>query len=759
VKLDRSVIFLIGMGLLLSVGFIAVLVTPAPPPDTRPVDPSDPEYISPYGMKQRERGPRRPEVGSPEGRHKDDPAVPAKVGAKGAKGVKGAKGIKGTKKGPPPKRRKIERVPDDSRRWIVRYFLFPFTLGLFGLLGWGVWRARRTPGMALAAGVSLLLGAAAIWPVIPSPRSQVLQRDVEFRDSVDSVEVVAAVKESLPRLTDVTGRHSYPEGATWLSGGPAWLAYLPAAFIAVFTGPVGGHNLGLGLHVAMLALAAWGMGRALGLGPILALLAASGAAMAPKILAEMDACSLDRATFYLIPLFFLCLHKATLERGRLWPILGGVCLGAVFLGQTYYGLYLAAVCPLLVIPRIVGKGYKQRLSRLALLAVVGAAALLPGVIALDRSTRGTVYQRHGGSFSETFPDLLEPMDFEQAYHEIQGYGEGRFHMANPRDRLLTTLANSSTMHDVLAPSDSISGNSLYWGLVVLAILLVRPRRRPLVLIATWDVFVLLLFAMGPFLQTPRTIMEIPLPYYGYMLAIPGFDGLKNVWRFLVMAATISTIPLALGLQGLLQRLELKKNWKVPPWGRGIIVAVSTFCLCFFHVPLMEKEPEPGDPAAENWKPPPVLTYPYPRTVKYLFPKALEKIEAGQGAVALPIRHPLTMRVRMAAVRADLHLVNQPSFGTPPRTKLPVWYDGNPFLNRLAHISGSRRAGRDLPYTNKVKSKTFAELNKYGLRYVVVFRDEMNKEKLKATEVFLDKETKKVADDGIVAVWEIGVKTK
>ena len=757
-KLSRSTLFPAGMGVLLATGFLAVLLTPAPAPDSRPVDPSDPQYMAPYGMVQREQGPDRPEAGSPEGRLKGGAAGPAAKGTKGLKGVKGVKGTKGVKgakgaKKGPRKRPTLERNPDNSRRWIVRFFLIPFTLGMLGLLGWGIWRARKTPGLPLAVGVSLLLGAAAIWPVLSSPTGQVLQRDVEFRDSVDSVEVVAGVRESLPRLTDVTRRHSFPEGATWLAGGPAWLAYLPAAFIAIFTGPVGGHNLGLGLHVAMLALAAWALGRALGLGPILALLAASGAAMAPKILAEMDACSLDRATFYLIPLFFLCLHKTTLERGRLWPILGGVCLGAVFLGQTYYGLYLAAVCPLLVIPRIIGKGFKQRLSRLALLAVVGAAVLLPGVIALDRSTRGTVYQRHGGSFSETFPDLLQPMDFEQAYHEIQGYGEGRFHMANPRDRLLTTLANSSTMHDVLAPSDSISGNSLYWGLVVLAVFLARPRRRPLVLIATWDVFVLLLFAMGPFLQTPRTIMEIPLPYYGYMLAIPGFDGLKNVWRFLVMAATISTIPLALGLQGLLQRLELKKGWKVSPWGRGIIVAVATFSLCFFHVPLMEKEPEPGDPAAANWKPPPVLTYPYPRTVKYLFPQALAKIEPGQGAVALPIRHPLTMRVRMAAVRADLHLVNQPSFGTPPRTKLPVWYDGNPFLNRLAHISGSRRAGRELPYTDRAKS--FAELKKYGLRYVVVFRDEMDREKLKATELFLDKETKKVADDGVVAVWEIG----
>jgi len=636
----------------------------------------------------------------------------------------------------------------------VRLVLAPITLGLLALAALLIWRARRTRGLRLAVALSLLMGAASVWPVFSSLTEQALLRDIRYRDGIDSIEMVASIQESLPRLSDMTRRYSYPEGATWLSGGPSWLGYLPAAFISVFTGPVAGHNLGSGLHMALLALAAWALGRALGLGPILAFLVAAGAAFSPKILLELDSCSLDRSTFYLVPLFFLCLHKATLEKGWRWPVIGGVALGAVFYGQTYYGLYLAAAAPLLVLPRLIARDGHRRLVRLALLGAVAAAILAPGLLALDRATVDTVYETPKQTMRQAFTDPLAPLDFSSV-ENLRNY-RGRPEMDTPRTRLLSTIAQSLSWSSVKAPEYMITGNSIYWPLVLLALLL--AKRRMLCLVAAIDVVVLLMFSLGPFLKDGGEILGHAMPYYAYMLLVPGFENLKNVERYLLLAATISTIPLALGLQGLIQRLEAWRKFTLPAWARGVIVAVSVFGLCFLHLPYNEQAPElkPGDPPYE---PPPRLTYPNPSTVPFIIPEALEDLPGDQGAVVLPVVHPLSIPIRVATVQAGFLQVNGPSFGTMSRTRLSLWYEDNPFLNRLVRLSGSTRTNRDAPYDAKALKTAMAELRKHKMRYVVMFRDEMKKarHRVKEAEAFLDQHLKKVKDDGVVAVWEVGGK--
>ena len=645
----------------------------------------------------------------------------------------------------------LKRETDTSRQWIVRLVLLPITLGFLILAGALIWRARRTSGLRLAAALALLMGAASVWPVFASLTEQALLRDIRYRDGIDSIEMVASIQESLPRLSDMTLRYAFPEGATWMSGGPNWLGYLPAALISVFGGPVAGHNLGSGLHMALLALAAWALGRALGLGPILALLVGSGAVFAPKILLELDSCSLDRSTFYLVPLFFLCLHQATMKPGWRWPAIGGVALAAVFYGQSYYGLYLAAAAPLLVLPRLVSRDFPRRLARLALLGLVAGLVLAPGLIALDSVTRDTVLAAPEQTMLEAFADPLHPVDFDEVQENLRNY-RGRPAMNSPRTRLLSTMAQSLTWDSIRSPEYLITGNSIYWPLALLALLL--AKRRALCLIAIFDVAVLLIFSLGPFLKEEGAIIGTPLPYYAYMLLVPGFENLKNVERYLLLAATLSTIPLALGLQGLIQRLEAWRKISVPAWGRGVVVAVVTFLLCFLHLPYNEQAPDDIRPEDPPWVPPPRLTYPNPSVVPFKIPQALADLPSGQGAVVLPIVHPHSIPIRVATVQAGLLQVNGPSFGTMARTRIPLWYEDNAVLNRLCQVSGSNRTARDMPHDDL--GPAMAELKAKELRYVVIFRQEMRKvrHRVEPAEAFLNEHLKKVKDDGDVAVWEI-----
>ena len=79
---------------------------------------------------------------------------------------------------------------DTSRNWMVRFVLLPMTLFFLLILCWGLRGSSKTPGLKLAAALSLLMGAAAVWTVLPAPASVALLRDVNFRDGVDSMEVL-----------------------------------------------------------------------------------------------------------------------------------------------------------------------------------------------------------------------------------------------------------------------------------------------------------------------------------------------------------------------------------------------------------------------------------------------------------------------------------------------------------------------------------------------------------------------------------------
>lgn len=651
-----------------------------------------------------------------------------------------------------------ERWTDHSREWMVRSVLVPVTVLLLAVGLVGAWRARRTRGLWLAVLVSAGLGALAIHPLLHDLAHQVLMEGDEFTDPVDSIAQVAATADSLPRLSDVTRRFSFPEGSSWVVTGPSWLGYLVPAVVSWWRGPVVGHNVGLAVGMALLALFSWALARSLGAGRFSALFASGGAVLAPVMLDELDAMSLDRSTLFLVPLFFLCFHRAASQRSWGWPLAAGIALAAVFYGQVHYGIYLAAACPFLVLPRLVGPGVRARLGRMLVVGVVAFLIMLPGLEVLRQGTSDTPYNDATTTLRETTADLLHPVEPQQARDYVRNYDprQGGLNdppMATPQDRLLAAVARSLTLRDVVSPSELFTGRALYWLLAALSIGFALAARRGAVAVATADVFVLLLFALGPFLRTGDQVRLVPLPYYLDFLFIPGFEQLKQVYRYVLLAATISSVPVAVGLEGVFRRFREK-----PPERWRWIELPAVALLLFFAVAVRAA-------GINFWQWPPRIHYAsagerslvtttvwWPHARSLSLPASLEELDPG-GALAIPIEEPIDSKVAVHALQVGLSLVNSPPFGLPRKLHLPFWMETNGILNDLAWASGSDRPNRRIHGGDK--QRDLQDLHDQGLRYVVLYRDLLPGPELVApTEAVLDRWFERKGDDGQVAVWAL-----
>ena len=639
--------------------------------------------------------------------------------------------------------------------WMVRLGLAPITLLFLVLGGLGVWRARRMRGLLLGAGVSLAVGLLAIAPALPRLGSVLLQKDLGHTDPPDSVAQIAAVAQSLPRLSDISWVYDFPEGASWVVTGPSWIGYLLPSVLSWIAGPVVAHNLGIGLHIALLALAAWALARALGAGPKAALLAGISPCFLARMADEIHRLSIDRSTLFLIPIFFLCLHKAAEDRGWRWPVAAGAALAAVFYGQLYYGLYLCAACPLLVLPRLVGPLPLRRLGRMALVGVVAVGLMGPGLYLLVEGTAGTPYHEDEASLADAVDDLWRPVDADQVEQFIRHHGPehapgAQAPMGTATDRLLTAVTRSLTLPGFLQPSMLMPGHRHFFLLIGLSVLLARRRR--LALVAGLDVAILLVFAMGPLLRTGPFEVAFPLPYYLDFLFVPGFEQLKQLNRFVMMALAISAVPMALGLHGAGSRIA--ERWS---WSRGRVAGVAAVLLTcalamalalvelrFKELRSLERDSDAHRFFQTYWLSPEIQPIP-----------ARPALEAVQGAavLALPLDHPIPAELSVSAMSAGLMLVNEAPFGSSMNRSSPYWFETNALLNEALHRSGSSRAGSILPLTDP--QAALRDLRAGGLQGVVLYRDLLVGPELAGpTEALLDAHLLRVAEDEHTVVWRV-----
>lgn len=613
-----------------------------------------------------------------------------------------------------PRMRLWPRPAEPSRVGLVRWGLLPVTLVL---LGTAVLAVRRPPPGwrwgVLAAGTAAAL---AVGPVLCAPGSTLLDAGGAFADPPNSVATIRAIADTLPRATDVSTAFSLPDGHSWLVLGSSWAAYLVAAPLAGLTTPLVAHNLTLALLLFALGLSAWLLATDLGARPGAAVFAAGGAVLAPRLLGELDQLSLDRAWLFPVPLFLLALDRAAREPGWRWPVFAGAALAALLLGQTHYGLYLATAAPLLVLPRLVGPHPLRRLGRLAAAGCVAAVLAAPQLWVLLEGTAQTALAADGPRLLHSADDLLHPVPANEAVAWLDewsargGDGGANRPLDQASDRLLAAVSNSLDPADVVAPGTTLTGGGIYLWILGLAFLVARARGA--VLRIGLDTALLLVWALGPFLQTAEGALGAPLPYYAAHLFVPGFESLKHPVRASFLAATLSSVPLALGLTGLTRRL------------REPAVAVLSALLLAAALGIHWRLPSEvvGKP---HWAPPGVgkdvvLAWDLDPPLASSRPPAPALAGlAGQRAVVLPHREPLPAEAYLPCLQAGLSLVNAPPDGASAGGGVPSWWETNGLLNQLAWVSGSTRPPRP---TGAPWAADLAELKAAGVGLVVVFED-------------------------------------
>ena len=212
-------------------------------------------------------------------------------------------------------------------------------------------------------------------------------------------------------------------------------------------------------------------------------------------------------------------------------------------------------------------------------------------------------------------------------------------LASPDQRLPT---QTPTQRLLSATKGSLSPTQLwnmsyFWipGLFLAAFY--RSKLRPMLVLISC----MLIFALGPIWIYNQTWSNITLPYFFLMKWLPGFDQLKNVYRFGLLCAVVLPLPVF----ALVQR-----RW-------ACLITILYLSITTFPHQYMERHPRNS---------------------------SLSSIT--KGAVCfLPLgTHSPNWMIKDAA-QHELRIINPPSFEKGIDTLTPMYLD-HPLLNQLALLS-------------------------------------------------------------------------
>jgi len=659
--------------------------------------------------------------------------------------------------------------------------------------GIAAWRRRHSPGLRTAVWLSVGLGALSISPTLLHLSTRLLDTGPPVNDPPDSVAQLAAMIESLPRLSDQSSRFGFPEGVTWMTTGPAWLGYLVPVVIGTVTNPIVAQNIGIALGTAALFMSAWLLARSAGLAPGLSIFAGTVTVLGPAVWDELDAMSLDRSTLFLVPLFFACLNMAlrkpvgpsrshrprpqkgrrrtqrnpfTRLRGWRWSVAAGISLGAVVYGQVYFGIYLAVAMLLIGTARVLLPAQKPaqqvqpnappmlgthryRFRQLVIIAGVGILVMSPCLAVLHHSMDDTVY---GGADSATTEAdesaaqaILKPItekELAEAKGDADASGFRDFQLDSTRARLLSAVTQSIPLRRAAIPTHIMPYGGAYF--VLLTVGLLMARRRTAMWVATIDLLLLMILSLGPVLRWNETGIGPVAPYGIFFATIPGFDQLKNVHRFALLAASIAGLPLALGLDGIIGRfnrtLVRRTFWTIAT--AGLVISVGL------------PRPKPGEPGVTGTEAPPAWQWPTPQFRPVSASTALQSVDPGP-AFVLPLAHPTSPDVMLPLLRDGFSLVNEPPFEHTRRTIAP-WWETNPTLNRLSWTAGSQRPTGLLAWTaGDAAQRDLQQLARNGVKWIILLEEWLEGPELVApTKRFLDALVPRVAEDERVTIWSV-----
>ena len=202
-----------------------------------------------------------------------------------------------------------------------------------------------------------------------------------------------------------------------------------------------------------------------------------------------------------------------------------ITIGSSVYFQLYYSLYAAVVLPLYALCLCAQKRSLFPIQTLVKIAPVALFIALPAYWVLQEGSMG--------SYQVDQLTIASPDSINADY-------ANRF-LASPDHRLPTETATQrllSAAKGSISP-EKIWNMSYFWLPALLVAAFCRPKLRPICALIT----TLLILALGPVWIYNQKWSDTTLPYFFLMKWLPGFDQLKNVYRFALLGSLILPLPL------------------------------------------------------------------------------------------------------------------------------------------------------------------------------------------------------------------------
>ena len=519
--------------------------------------------------------------------------------------------------------------------------------------------------------------------VLLFPSTTILQAAGTITDPIDSLALVSSITPISPHLY----QFQFPEGVNWLRLGPAWLGYLPAIVLNIFFPSLLAHNLGLALWWVLLGGSLYALARSIHINKANSILFAICSALSPILVDESDSLSLDRATIFIFPIILMSFHHAL--NHPTWKKISKMAIltGSSIYFQLYYSLYTAVILPIYA---LCISAQKKSLFPMQILLKITPITLFLALPAYWILQDGSM-----GSYQVDQLTLVPPSSISEDYAQrFLASPDHRLPTQTPTQRLLSAAKGS------LSPY-KIWDMSYFWLPGILLGAFYRPKIRPICAI----IICMLIFTLGPVWIYNQTWSNVALPYFYLMKWIPGFDQLKNVYRFGLLCSLVLPLPLF---------ALVRTRWAC---------IITVFYLSITTFPHQYMERHPINPSLTSIK---------------------------EGSVCfLPLgTHSPNWMIKDAS-QHELSIINPPSFEKGTDTLTPMYLD-NPLLNRLALLSNYSDV--DILHLATIDKDDIMALQEQNIRWFALPKDKLFMQR--QIQQLLDSHLSRWSEDEQYIIWTI-----
>ena len=395
--------------------------------------------------------------------------------------------------------------------------------------------------------------------------------------------------------------------------------------------------------------------------------------------------SLDRATLYIVPLLALSIYSWSTKGRGYW--FTAIVLGSSIYFQLYYSLYFVVLLPIWILGLCWQKNSVIPLLRMIYIAPFALLIALPSWWILQQGAMDS-YQVDTISLPS-----IESISPQEATRFLQS-PDHTLPVDSGKNRLLSAAKGA------ISPSHLWNICWIWLPFLCLCAWKHKYSRAWILLIA-----MMAILSLGPVWVWENQWSSITLPYAVIMEYIPGFDQLKNVYRYALLLVFFLPLP-----------IFVYARW---PWK---ILAASMF----------------------------LMTVQIPKQHIQRLPKSAVLSSLSDHVVCmLPLASQSPDWLVKVSARHGLRVLNPAPFEQGKDTLTPMYLD-HPLLNRLALFSSYREV--DILHLATIEQADIMALHDHDIRWFVLPKQTLLMEDMIIE--YLDTHLQRWKEDGHFIIWTL-----